>query len=145
MRNAECGLRRHSVKRQRAVPRDQLAGPLQGTGPLRRSTAARVLDHDDATGGEMLPGRRDYVVDLVVVWRIKNHDVERCGVEVAERAANACADNNIAVRRYPAVGEVLLDQRLRAAVALDEGDMRGAAARLLDPDRAGAGVAIEDP
>src|SRR3954467_13990344 len=103
-----------------------------------------MLERDDASGGEVLPGRGDYRVELVVVRRIKNHDVERCGVEVAEGAANACADNNIAVRRYPAVGEVLLDQRLRAAVARDEGDMRGPAARRLDPDRAGPGVAIED-
>src|SRR3982750_222651 len=151
MRNAECGLRnaqrglrRHSVKRQRAVARDHRAGPHQRAGPLRRRTAARMLEHYDAAGREMLPGRGDYRVDLLVVWWIKNHDVERRGVKVVERAADAGADNNIAVRPYTAVGEVRLDQRLRAAVALDEGNVDGAAARRLDADRAGAGVAIED-
>src|SRR5439155_20232769 len=77
---------------------------------------------------------------------IEEHDVEAIAGPTApglERTRNARADNNIAVHD-PAARQVLFDERLRAAIALNEGRLARAAAEGLDAERAGACVCVQD-
>ena len=63
--------------------------------------------------------------------------------EPRRRARKSRADNSIAVRRHRSAAGCVSISACGAAVLLDEGDVRGAAAERLDPDRAGAGIAVE--
>ena len=103
-----------------------------------------MFHHEHAVRGETIGGGpEDAGVGVLGVRRIKHHDVEGGAREIGERARDARANNSIALSDA-AVREVVRDELLRAAIAVDERDVRRAAAQRFDADRARAGVAVED-
>ena len=103
-----------------------------------------MLQHQQAAGRKMPAAGRQQLIDWLLVRRIEQHEIEQNVVEIGERPGKAPADNNIAVSDA-AVRQIGGDERLRAAITLDERDVRGASADGLDAERAGTGVPVEHP
>src|ERR1043166_6102402 len=83
-----------------------------------------------------------YVV--AVVRRIQQDQIERVGGrQSSERGNNLRVTNSIAFLDA-AVFQVLLDERDRAAVPFDEGDVRGAPAQRLDAYGARSRIAVNN-
>jgi len=79
---------------------------------------------------------------LPAVGRIEKNDVELSSLQPRLSPGKVNADNSIALAD-PAVREVPRYEVDGPPIALDEGDVRSAAAQRLDADRSRAGVGIE--
>src|ERR1051326_867873 len=101
-----------------------------------------MLGDQHAVPSKMPARFHDGVNGGLLVRRIEKHPVEFGADEIAERPLKAVADNSIALGDA-AVRDVGGNERLGAAIALDEGDVRGAAADGLEAERAGSGVSVE--
>src|SRR5437867_5547989 len=105
-----------------------------------------MLEHENTAFAHDVARRVEDAVDRRVVGRIEERYIEPVGdgsiAQRFERPLDARADNNTPIRD-PAVSEILFDERLRAAIAFDEGDGSGAAADRFDAERAGAGIRVE--
>ena len=138
----------NSVERQGAISRRQIPCQHQLSDLRWRRVAARVLDDHPRVGRRQSGGhfeRRRHV--LGSIGRVEKDDVEaiwRRGLEPRREPRKIHADNSIALFEA-AVGQVGLDERRRAPVAVDKSHVPGAAAQRFDPHRSGPGKAIEHP
>ena len=131
-------------ERQRAVAGLHVAHARQRRRHVRLAPRG-ALEHEQPAGAPAVrPPRRARRATLgSVVRRIQQDQVERaCRGQAPQHGDDVAALDSIALL-HAAGREVRRDQRGRAAILLDERDVRGAAAQRLDADRAGPGKAVE--
>src|SRR4051812_37297648 len=102
-----------------------------------------MLEHDETLWRHKRINAGQCLVSRMVVRRVEQNDVEwherRALPEPLHGPAGSCADNSIAAR-YAAPRQVLLDQPLCPAIAVDKGDVSGPATQCLDSHSAGSRI-----
>src|SRR6266850_735739 len=131
------------VKRQRAVAGLHVADPAHRR-RLSGLQAGRAFEHDETVARKTTGRRIECGAGVIdVVRRIQQDQIECVGGRQAvQRGDHVRAPDSIA-SLHAAGLKVLLDQRHRAPVVLDERHVRRAAAQGLDADGARAGKSVE--
>src|SRR6476646_10329195 len=136
------------IECKRTVTRYNIARAPEKACRVRCGSAASPFEHDDAAWGRMSARCREDTRDLCVVGRVGRveQDDVKSGVfsERLKRAKRAGPNNSISGRNT-AVRQVLGNERLRAAILLDERHVAGPSAEGLDAHGASARVRIDDP
>jgi hypothetical protein len=131
------------VKRQRAVTGFHVADAAQRTG-FRRLPPGGAFQHDQTVAGQTTCGRIQRQPDVFdVVRRIQQNQIEGIGGRMRVESRNNVRALNSIASLDAASFQVGGDERRRATVLLDEGDVRSAATERFNADRTGPGIAVE--